>query len=104
MGCITSLFLIPLRLQPSPSAGTILAETSLDIAKLAIMLQCLVLYTLLRAALMLTQALYRILMPELFPSSGYSYYFFNLCWQTAPWIATVAAVLAQRVRLTGQVA
>ncbi len=66
--------------------------------KLAVALRFLTLYTLLRGALVLIQAGQRMsLMDGQQPGVSYSI-FMTLCWQAAPWIATLAA--AYRAEMT----
>lgn len=66
--------------------------------KLAVSLRFLTLYTLLRAVLVLIQALFRLISPELnHPLSTISL-FLDLGWQAVPWLAALAA--AYRAELT----
>jgi len=66
--------------------------------KLAVVLRFLTLYTLLRGALVLLQAGQRIALMEGQQSSDSYSVFMNLCWQTVPWIAALAA--AYRAEMT----
>jgi hypothetical protein len=66
--------------------------------KLAVALRFLTLYTLLRAALVLIQASLKItLMEGQRPSGSYSV-LMELCWQSVPWVAALAA--AYRAEMT----
>lgn len=66
--------------------------------KLAICLRFLTLYTLMRAVMVLIQALFRLVSPELnHPLSTISL-FLDLGWQAVPWLAALAA--AYRAELT----
>jgi hypothetical protein len=66
--------------------------------KLALALQCLTLYTALRATLVLAEALLFLRMPEWRQTNGLLHFFDTLCWQTVPWLAALAA--AYRAELT----
>jgi hypothetical protein len=67
--------------------------------KLAVALRFLTLYTLLRGVLVLIQAGQRIsLMDGQQPGGSYSA-FMILCWQTAPWIAVLAAAHRAEIKV-----
>ena len=66
--------------------------------KLAVALRFLTLYTLLRGALVLLQASQRMTLTEGQQASGSYSVFMNLCWQSVPWIAVLAA--AYRAEMT----
>jgi len=66
--------------------------------KLAVALRFLTLYTLLRGALVLLQANQRLTLTEGQQASGSYSVFMNLCWQSVPWIAALAA--AYRAEMT----
>jgi hypothetical protein len=59
--------------------------------KLAVALRFLTLYTLLRGALVLLQASQRMTLTEGQQASGAYSVFMNLCWQSVPWVAALAA-------------
>jgi len=59
--------------------------------KLAVALRFLTLYTLLRGALVLLQASQRMTLTEGQQASGSYSVFMNLCWQSVPWVAALAA-------------
>jgi len=59
--------------------------------KLAVALRFLTLYTLLRGALVLLQASQRLTLTEGQQASGSYSVFMNLCWQSVPWVAALAA-------------
>ncbi len=66
--------------------------------KLAVTLRWLMVYVLLRSALVLEGALRQEFLPELSQSYGPGHYFRNICWQAVPWVAALAA--AYRTQLT----
>lgn len=66
--------------------------------KLALTLRFLVLYTLTRAVLVLTQALLRLMSPEYNDPLSSVSLLLDVCWQSVPWLAALAA--AYRAELT----
>jgi hypothetical protein len=66
--------------------------------KLAVALRLLTLYTLLRGVLVLVQAGQNISLTDGQQASGSYSVFMNLCWQSVPWIAALAA--AYRAEMT----
>lgn len=66
--------------------------------KLAVTLKFLAFYALLRAVLVLIQAWFRLAAPELNNPLGTTALYLDICWQAAPWLATLAA--AYRAELT----
>jgi len=66
--------------------------------KLAVALRCLTLYTLVRATLVLVEALLSLTSPERRQTHDLTMFLDLLCWRTVPWILVLAA--AYRAELT----
>ena len=80
-----------LSLSAAASLATHRVAMQMGGGKLAVALRFLTLYTLLRGGLVLLQASQRVTLTEGQQTSGSYSVFMNLCWQSVPWVAALAA-------------